>query len=177
MYITTKEEYDRLIAEYPFLKLRNRWTDKTSEDDCYVFKDGTEDWATELSAMPDGWRIAFGEDMCKELKELLVKYNYLDGYRIMQIKEKYGTLRWYDNGFPVDGWDEYHDWLRKYEDLSKFTCMKCGKPATHITKAWISPYCAECAAEIESKSKGWERVEKMNEDNWYVKGDTNNEDD
>lgn len=174
MYITTKEEYNRLISEYPFLKRRNRWSDEEC-DDCYKFDDGTEDWFTELSEMPDGWRIAFGEDMCKELKELLVKYNYLDGYRIMQIKEKYGTLRWYDNGFPKDGWNEYVAWLNKYENLSKFICIKCGKPATHITKSWISPYCTECALKIEHDSNGWEQIEKMNEDNWYIKGDCCNE--
>ena len=36
----------------------------------------------------------------------------------MQIKEKYGGLRWYDNGFPKEGYEEYKDWLYKYEDLS-----------------------------------------------------------
>ena len=33
---------------------------------------------------------------------ILKKANYLDKYRIVQIKEKYGSLRWYDAGVPIE---------------------------------------------------------------------------
>ena len=96
---------------------------------------------TELDAMPDGWRKAFGIQMCKEIKKELKKYNYLYKYRIMQIKEKFGALRWYDNGSPNGC---VYPIINKYEALSERTCIVCGKPATKISKGWISPYCDNC---------------------------------
>ena len=96
---------------------------------------------TELDNMPDGWRKAFGIQMCKEIKNELKKYNYLYKYRIAQIKEKFGILRWYDNGSP-DGC--VYPIINKYEDLSWRTCIVCGKPATKISKGWISPFCDNC---------------------------------
>ena len=39
--------------------------------------------------------------MVEELGEELFWYNYEDKYRIIQIKEKFGGLRWYDNGAPI----------------------------------------------------------------------------
>ena len=124
----SKEE---LIERYPFLIPRNVWTDKIIED---------TDW-TLLDEMPTGWRIAFGEKMCEEIREVLIKYDYLDKYRITQIKEKFGGLRWYDNGAPKG----VSDIIDKYEQLSYITCITCGKPATLVSKGWISPYCNECA--------------------------------
>ena len=98
---------------------------------------------TELDHMPDGWRKAFGIQMCDEIKAALLKAGgrkALRNYRIMDIKEKYGTLRWYDNGAP----EEVYKIIGKYEDLSYRTCIDCGQPAKYITRGWISPYCEEC---------------------------------
>lgn len=132
--ITEEERFKnkQLVKEYPFLFPRNRWTDKVDEDYNYEY--------TELDAMPEGWRKAFGEKLCKELKDELVRVDYLYKYRISQIKEKYGTLRWYDFGNTKEGYEI----LRKYEDLSARTCIQCGKPATRITTGWIAPYCDDC---------------------------------
>ena len=87
---SNQEANRKLIERFPFLMPRNRWTDKVPEDFDYSY--------TELDSMPDGWRKAFGEQMCEEIREELVRANYLDQYRITQIKEKYGSLRWYDFG-------------------------------------------------------------------------------
>ena len=101
---------------------------------------------TELDDMPDGWRKAFGIQMCKEIKNELKKYNYLYKYRIMQIKEKFGTLRWYDNGSPNGCVNPI---IIKYENISGRTCIVCGKPATKISKGWISPYCDQCIGDCQ----------------------------
>lgn len=97
---------------------------------------------TELDAMDDGWRKAFGIQICKELKSQLKKEHYLYKYRITQIKEKYGILHWYDAGHS----EAIRDIIRKYEELSWNTCIVCGKPATKISSEfdWISPYCDDC---------------------------------
>ena len=105
---------------------------------------------TELDAMPDGWRKAFGIQMCKELKKVLKQYNYLYKYRIMQIKEKYGSLRWYSDGSP-NGCE--YPIINKYEILSERTCIVCGKPAKYISTRWISPYCEEHAPEGSKELK------------------------
>ena len=57
----TKEENKALIERFPFLMPHNRFTDKIPEDFDYHY--------TELDAMPDGWRIAFGEQMCQEIAQ------------------------------------------------------------------------------------------------------------
>jgi hypothetical protein len=97
---------------------------------------------TELDAMPDGWRKAFGIQMCKDIKQTLIKelgYKGLFNYRISQIKEKFGGLRWYDSG----GTKTINDIIDKYEDLSYNTCIVCGKPATKVSQGWICPFCDE----------------------------------
>lgn len=99
---------------------------------------------TELDSMSAGWRKAFGIKMCKEIKKALLKdggLKLLYSYRIMQIKEKYGTLRWYD-GYSTK---KVLDIINKYEQISAKTCICCGKSAIGRSTGWILPYCAECA--------------------------------
>lgn len=156
-----KKEYNKkLIEKYPFLTPRNVWSSK-SIIDC-AGEDGEEGYwpgdptshpeydyeYTELDNMPDGWRAAFGEQMCQEIKEELIKSNSLDNYYITQIKEKFGTLRWYDNG----GSEEHYDIIMKYEQISAETCINCGAPAKWISTGWISPFCDKCAHDIYNKS-------------------------
>lgn len=126
-----------LIERYPFLLPRNRFTDKIPEDYDYTW--------TELDALPDGWRIAFGEQLCEEISEELIEHNLLDQYRIMQIKEKFGFLHWYCRGATKKIHDEI---IPKYERLSERTCIHCGKPATKISTGWVSPWCEACSAQI-----------------------------
>lgn len=143
----TKEQNRALCEKYPFLIPSNRWSGKRINDASKGYWPGSPDsvpsWDyeyTELDGMPDGWRLAFGEKLCEELKAELEQAGYLDSYRIIQIKEKFGTLRWYDNGNTEGGYKV----LAKYEALSGYTCICCGKPATRITAGWIAPYCSEC---------------------------------
>lgn len=97
---------------------------------------------TELDALDEGWRKKFGIDLCKDLKKALIKsggYKLLFSYRIVQIKEKWGYLHLYGNGYNK----EIDEVLEKYEKLSEETCIICGKPATWRRLGWISPYCDE----------------------------------
>lgn len=99
---------------------------------------------TELDAMPVGWRKAFGIEMCKEIKSALLKdggRRALLQYRITDIKEKYGSLHWYDE------WSTYttRKVVMKYEYISEHTCIVCGQPADGMTpiEYWRCPYCYE----------------------------------
>jgi hypothetical protein len=94
---------------------------------------------TELCSMPEGWRKSFGVQMCKDIKQALLKTSKqaLYSYRILQIKEKYGELRWYDANATHD----VYAVILKYEELSRNTCIVCGESAKYTTTSWISPYC------------------------------------
>lgn len=143
----------QLCERFPFLIPSNRWSGKriTEASDGGYWPGSPEtipeyDYEfTELDDMPSGWRTAFGETLCSELKEELEKHGALDRYRIVQIKEKYGQLRWYDNGNTETGYKI----INKYTELSERTCICCGKPATRITTWWISPYCDDCVPKNE----------------------------
>lgn len=98
---------------------------------------------TELDSMDKGWKDAFGMNFCKDLRKALIKtggYKLLFRFRILQIKEKYGRLEVYCIGYN----DEIDKVISKYSKLSEKTCIRCGKPATWISKGWISPYCDDC---------------------------------
>lgn len=141
----TAEENRNLVERFPFLLPRNRWTDEVPEDYDYSY--------TELDAMPEGWRRAFGVQLCEEIKAELVIAGYLNEYRIAQIKEKYGSLCWYDFGATEKILSEI---VPKYERLSQRTCIKCGAPATRITTGWISSYCDACVPKSpDGKMTGW----------------------
>lgn len=122
---------------YEWLKVRNVWTDE------YIYDDNEEHMSWEED-IPEGWYKAFGRAMINELNDILVKHNFVDEYRVVQIKEKYGSIRWYSNGIPAEMTDEYYEWLNKYEALSEDTCIKCGEKSTHMTTGWIMPLCDEC---------------------------------
>ena len=136
MIETSQKENKQLCEQYPFLLPRNIWTDEISKDFDYSY--------TELDAMPDGWRKAFGLQMCEELKQELIKINKMNEFRIVQIKEKFGELRFYTNWVT----DEIEAIINKYTKLSRKTCINCGKPATVITTGWISPFCNDCVKDI-----------------------------
>jgi len=147
-----REENKRLCNTYPFLIPSNRFSGKRINCGEKGFWPGAPDeipeWDyeyTELDDMPDGWRIAFGEQMCAEIKQALLDEGgekLLDEYRIVQIKEKYGSLRWYDSWTT----ERIQQIIDKYENLSMRTCIHCGRPATKISRGWISPYCDKCAS-------------------------------
>lgn len=129
-----------LCIIFPWLIPHNRYTDEELLTYNYNY--------TELDEMPEGWRKAFGEQMCFEIKNLLEEADYEDKYRITQIKEKYGKLCWYDEGVPEQIYDRFLEIISKYEKLSNRTCIKCGKPATKISTGWITPWCDDCAKSI-----------------------------
>lgn len=125
----------KLCKKYPFLIPRYAWTGKVVEDYDYSY--------TEWDGIPDGWRIAFGDMLLKELGAELKRCNFLDKYRIVEIKEKYGELRLYDNGVPrgCNVWDI----IEAYTGLSRNICIECGRPdVAHTTSGWIIPVCKDC---------------------------------
>lgn len=133
--INIQEENKKLIEKYPFLRPRNVWTDEELDDYDYSY--------TILDDMPEGWKKRFGEELCEDLKKELEKYNYLDKWRIVQLKEKYGIMHLYDNGSPRES--HIQEIIDKYEHISERTCACCGKFPVPVTDTgWILPICKEC---------------------------------
>jgi len=100
-----------------------------------------------------------------------------------QVKEKYGTLRFYANG----GSDEDEGVISMAESMSGRTCEICGNPGRCNDGGWISCRCQRCLElmnlETEERMKEFERIneelvarilkddaerKKMIEDGWNV---------
>lgn len=114
-----------LVTKYPFLLLDNGLP---YDDYC---------WA---DFIPYGWWKAFGEKLCEDIAEAIEKDGIKATFSIYEIKEKYGMLEIY-----CDFSDSVWDVVRKYELLSKDTCINCGKEATVKKKnGWIVPLCDDC---------------------------------
>ena len=60
-----------------------------------------------------------------------------------QVKEKFGTLRFYYSG----GDDVIDGMVRMAESMSSVTCEECGKPGTSTGGGWIKTVCAEHGGE------------------------------
>lgn len=134
---------EQLIEKYPWLLPRNVWTDEIAEDYDFSY--------TLLDDMPTGWRVAFGEKMCAEIQAALEKMkdkNAVNQFRVVQIKEKFGQLRFYTNFYTK----EIDEVIDKYTELSGTTCITCGEKATRISTGWISPFCDACADNIKGKT-------------------------
>lgn len=151
--MTNKE----LIEKYPWLTPSNRWSGKWITD-C-AGPDGEEGYwpgnpeehpdynydYTELDNMPEGWRRAFGEEMCEEINTELMTWpqENREKFRILDIKEKWAELRFYTN-FSTP---RLHEIIGKYTTRSRFICILCGRPARWITRGWYMPFCQNCAEE------------------------------
>lgn len=131
------EDHKRwLIHEYPWLTIDN-------DEAVNYFDVENNKIYTYIDCAPRGW-AKLCEDLCAELKVLFDKVGYKD-YALVQVKEKFGGLRWYDNGVPCEIYEKYLSIIHKYEERSFCTCCICGAPATKISTGWISPFCDKCS--------------------------------
>jgi len=61
--------------------------------------------------------------------------------RAMQVKEKFGTLRFY----MTSATDEMYKLIQEAEDKSGEICETCGKPGKCRNGGWITCLCDECS--------------------------------
>lgn len=125
------------------------WTGLPIEDWDYTYINGIGD-------LPNGWERLFLL-FCKNLRVELEKFNYVDKFSFSQIKEKYGSMRLYNNGYPKDSKVAELDYI--YEHLSTYICEDCGKPAKCQTEGWIGEYCEDCFNKFNKTSQR-ENLEK-----------------
>ena len=85
--------------------------------------------ANEKKSSPDSAKIAALElSLTQAVDELPC---------ILQIKEKFGTLRFYYSG----GTDRVRTLVGFAESMSACTCEKCGAPGRASSKGWIKTLC------------------------------------
>lgn len=98
----------------------------------------------------NGWYELI-RSLCKEIVDIYTETGLQPDIHIEQIKEKFGTLRFYVSFTNKDDkyrtiHDAIYEVIDKYEDKSSAVCEHCGKSGTLRTdRPWIQTLCDECA--------------------------------
>ncbi len=131
-------ENEKRLTEFPFGIARNMY-----DGEVIIDEDGTPmGFPCECS---DGWADLI-YNLCKELNDLYISKGWSpEEIQILQIKEKFGTLRFYDSGLGIEG----NEIVYKYENLSSGTCEICGASGEIRDGRWIMTMCDKCFKENE----------------------------
>ena len=131
--------------KYPWLKRRD-------VNDYFDDEEDNWDW---MNDMPEGWRIAFGDLFVEELDAAIKAEGLEDEYLVLQVKEKHGTLRWYDYASSK----KINDIVEKYSLLSGHICMNCGTiDIPMLSFGWLAPLCKDCYEKHINCTKTYEEV-------------------
>ena len=133
-----KQELDKLLCErYPKMMV-NRSKPMQETAMCWGFECG-DGWFPILDQLMGN--IQHHIDWKQQQKE---KYNRGEGctqVTLDQVKEKFGTLRFYYTG----GDDVIDGMVRMAESMSGVTCEECGSPGKRVGGGWITTLCEEHA--------------------------------
>jgi hypothetical protein len=121
-----KELEDQIISIAPYMYRYAGWDNPHLSLMCFGFECG------------DGWF-----DILKHLTEEITKVDPYKECKVFQVKEKYGTLRFYIE----DGNDEIDKLIENAEKKTLVTCEECGKIGTLRTDRWWRVTCDECEKE------------------------------
>ena len=133
-----RQELDKLLCEkYPKMMVNRN---KNMQETCMC-------WGFECG---DGWFNILDQLMgniqhhidWKNRKEEVVAQVTLD-----QVKEKFGTLRFYYSG----GDDAIDGMVRMAESMSGVTCEECSAPAQTHGPGWIRTICKPCETKRETE--------------------------
>ena len=91
----------------------------------------------------DGW-FDIIDELSKQIHYIILKTECT--CRVSQVKEKFGTLRYY----MTTSTDEMHKYIEIAYRKSSVTCEACGEPGKLVRKAWLSTYCNRCAKANDS---------------------------
>jgi hypothetical protein len=131
----------KLVERYPKI-FRDRYAPMTHTAMCWGF-DCSDGWYNIINTLCH--QIQSHIDFTNSQRESLIKnnpYNHPIPDKVAQViasqvKEKYGTLRFY-----VDGGDAVTDgMIRMAEALSEVTCEICGTPGEISDNGWVRVRC------------------------------------
>lgn len=106
----------------------------------------------------DGW-FALIKTLCEHLTALQLGKQF----RVVQVKEKFGGLRFYVGNIPTAKANEAYALIDDAEGKSFEICELCGKPGTLHDDGWMmtrcntcwknrnAPRCSQCGAVISRK--------------------------
>lgn len=130
---------------------------------------GREPWSMFGFECGDGWEPSIRKT-AEKLEPLIAAakakdpVGYENGYyRTSQLKEKFGSGRWYLSG----GSDEMHDLTEAWEDGTNNICETCGQPGDLRGHGWLYTACwdhtrIEDRDSLEIVEKASEAKEKEN---------------
>lgn len=129
---------EKLVKAYPIL-FGDRY--KSEMETCMC-------WGFECS---DGWYDLI-EEASRKLEAINAKITD-PKQRIIaaQVKEKFGTLRFYIDGAPEQYQEEVYAIIDEAERKSGVTCESCGKAGKVSGPGWIRCLCDECRGERQKK--------------------------
>ena len=135
-----KQEYDTyLCTTYPKMFV-NRYKPMTETTMCWGFEcgDGWYNIINQLCA-----NIQHHIDWRNRKNELNPNQPIVPQVTVDQVKEKFGTLRFY-----YTGGDDYIDGLVSMaESMSGVTCEECGNPGSTVGRGWLTTLCEKHAEE------------------------------
>lgn len=117
------ELYNKLIHKYP-----NLFKEAHPKESISLFG---------IETNGPGWDNLI-QTLCEGINSH-VKHNKCPPVHITQIKEKYGSLRFYYYG----GDDIVDGMVRMAELVSEYTCEQCGKPGKIRDDGWLKTLCDE----------------------------------
>lgn len=125
----TPEKDAELCRRYPNL-YRDRYSSMKNTCMCWGFE------------CADGW-FDLIDELSEKLEKGIVKLKNSGEKNLpvaAQVKQKFGTLRFYMDCAT----EEMYDWVFEAEDKSATICEYCGKPGKTRQKGWIETLCDGC---------------------------------
>ena len=144
-----KQELDELLCQrYPKIFV-DRHGDMKQTLMCWGFECG-DGWFNIIDRLCSN--IQHHVDWAQLQKE---KYGRGEGCTqvvAVQIKEKFGTLRFYTNG----GNEQIYGMIRMAESMSAVTCEECGAPGHTHGGGWVRTLCDVHEAAYQEKQRQYE---------------------
>ena len=170
----------KLEQEFPFMQ-QKEVADEQRE------KGGYSAYDAYGCCVGEGWYIIL-RGLCLDITKAYEEANVPVDLVVAQVKEKFGTLRFYcypsghDPGVfafdfigsgslrlspgETDLHSEINKIVKKWEEISGSTCEKCGDAAEIRTDlGWIKTYCDSCYKDKKAKHEAQEQRRKEREEN------------
>jgi hypothetical protein len=96
----------------------------------------------------DGWGRLI-TDLTERISDVVGGPEGAPDLRVIQVKEKFGGLRYYMHGVPKEHWDAVYDLVRRAGELSFHTCERCGRPGRMRQGGWVRTLCGPCERDYQ----------------------------
>jgi hypothetical protein len=140
-----RQELDKLLCEkYPKMMVnRNKSMMETTM--CWGFEcgDGWFNLLNQLMSNIQHYTDWNNDNFAKGYKQ----YKQVPQVTLDQVKEKFGTLRFYYTG----GDEHISGMVRMAESMSAVTCESCGNPGEQTRGGWIKTVCNPCNQKREEE--------------------------